>query len=1035
MEDFLAKTNADEVEATPTPSHRSSKHQKTAYSPFVFLFALYYHPAQSQDSTEAYIQSAGRHLDLLAGARGSASGTIGLLHRTLQFCVDQHPYTSIKEELWAVMADATAKALERQTSASLQHNSQTVGIALRSALNIIMFGLRTYPFSSLCSQKAAELYGATCEFAKHYGGDGGVALGVTEPLAKSLLDMHDELSVSAGLEICKSILENGVWPKSRQELEHGRKALWSVSLDPPSKTSTALFDPYDHIYILIDKMSQKGYKELAEQGGMMYVGAIVDYFTAAVHFLLRCPPRIIPSSLKRIQEAIAVFAGDRERAFFPLSVSETVDGTQQAATELCTLWSEVLRFVQHSTMSTDSALLETLEPILVAGLSSPSKEIVNRTITFWNESFGAQDILDYPPKLLPVLRARRTQADIQLPGLGDDDSDSEIVDLPAFAESQGGSPNVHTTEHRSPRPTIKPLNMFLNSPFGTPGLSATGSASKKRTKSSRRSTPIARLRHDDSQLEFAPIECSPSRSAVQESQMLTEHQKEVMARQHGDAQMFPELSSSPGRSESKTRNINKKLDFSSDAARDNGNEALATPTAPADNNPMSDDLPSSPTPRASGHAPEADQMSDDEATDIIDPSSSPPRRAEDLEEDELDRVDETTIITDSYTNQNAAVSETKESDGHDLQAVAVQSESEGVVPSDMVSDNLLPTAQLEREAAAAGTGEESELHEVEEEEKFYSPAQAPHNVNETEDHNSQTPSRIEESFVQQSEQTASPSAVDSTASTPRGSRAGRNKRQRALDATDSPRKKAKKATPSPIKELWRRLTSSPATPKQNDDEDDEIGEEIVVASRPRPSPNSQASQSRSAPEPTTEVETVTDSQEQQHIKRQRGRPRKSYSSQQSSEPEPAVQSQPDPQQPVKRGRGRPRKNPLPQVESSQPTSSAISRKRRASVISTADSTSIVADTPAPAPTTRKAARLSQGATDAGSARREAENVSPKNLLARLYGVLADIPKMVFGGQEEEVEGEGFDERAFDDVLFEMRRAVFEVGRRGREGAQ
>ena len=50
--------------------------------------------------------------------------------------------------------------------------------------------------------------------------------------------------------------------------------------------------------------------------------------------------------------------------------------------------------------------------------------------------------------------------------------------------------------------------------------------------------------------------------------------------------------------------------------------------------------------------------------------------------------------------------------------------------------------------------------------------------------------------------------------------------------------------------------------------------------------------------------------------------------------------------------------------------------------------------------------------------------SPKNILSRLYGVLADIPKMVFGSQE--------DERAMDDVLFEIRREVFEVGRRSRQ---
>lgn len=60
------------------------------------------------------------------------------------------------------------------------------------------------------------------------------------------------------------------------------------------------------------------------------------------------------------------------------------------------------------------------------------------------------------------------------------------------------------------------------------------------------STPPRRLRHDDSQIHFAAIDSSPVGSDFVDSQLLTERQKEVNARQHQDAlAMFSDLRSSP----------------------------------------------------------------------------------------------------------------------------------------------------------------------------------------------------------------------------------------------------------------------------------------------------------------------------------------------------------------------------------------------------------------------------------------------------------------------------------------------------------
>lgn len=88
--------------------------------------------------------------------------------------------------------------------------------------------------------------------------------------------------------------------------------------------------------------------------------------------------------------------------------------------------------------------------------------------------------------------------------------------------------------------------------------SGKAAASRNSPVSARRgvkTTPKARLRHDDSQIQFAAIGSSPLQPELVESQYLTDRQKEVKERQAREAPaMFPEIGSSP-------RNISRPIDY------------------------------------------------------------------------------------------------------------------------------------------------------------------------------------------------------------------------------------------------------------------------------------------------------------------------------------------------------------------------------------------------------------------------------------------------------------------------------------------
>ena len=132
-----------------------------------------------------------------------------------------------------------------------------------------------------------------------------------------------------------------------------------------------------------------------------------------------------------------------------------------------------------------------------------------------------------------------------------------------------------------------------------------------------KTTPTARLRHNDSQIKFTAIESSPLQPELVESQYLTDRQKEVQERQGREAAaMFPEIRSSP-RSNSRRRDCNPpKLVFKS--AQNPGPKSAidedTSPTFPPDAL-MNEYFGSSPTPTSKRSR---ERRSDDS------PSSSPP---------------------------------------------------------------------------------------------------------------------------------------------------------------------------------------------------------------------------------------------------------------------------------------------------------------------------------------------------------------------------------------------------------------------------
>ncbi|KXT17202.1 hypothetical protein AC579_325 [Pseudocercospora musae] len=1000
VEDILTVTSEDGVEVAPTPSHRPSKHHRSACSAFSILYSLYYQPPPALQFDATCRDSAVWLLGLLAGAKGSASSNLGLLYNTLQFCAKTRSNASehLREQLWSAIAVSAGTSLRVQASVSPQRDAGIAGVSVRFAINILLEGLCFAESSHECLQDLARLMEATCLSTKHIAGDGGIVLAVIEPLSKLVSEKTSSTPLSTTLRLYRMLVKHAVWPKNKAELETSRKALWTIHLEPPK---AQVFESFDHFYDLFNGCLKRAYDQTDTSEGDLGKAA-TEALLSTVGFLRKCPHAVLPIAIRKFQAGFVPWIEDTRRIVVPATHSNA-DDSSAVSLGAQDVWSAVLRVISDGYVQKDSTLLGALEPILIAGFSSTSRETVNQAILFWTSHFADQEQLEYPMRLLPVIRARQAQADFNVPGFPRGESQGEVARLPAFAESQ-----IKTSDHRRPLDSTKSTphtwrppaaeNIFIKQHLAAQGLPFDSAAVARATASCALN---ARLRHNDSQVDFAPIE-PLAVSNIAESQPLTDHQKEVRARQYEDAQVFSELSSSPM---ARSTSIFKKLDFSTDPPQGVQGDVNVTPTGHVDGQSMSDDLPSSPTPRGGTIRThdEIDQPSEGEETDV-NPPSSPPRN-----DDKRGPVQEEEDGQEDRTTEALATA-------HDLaaevrQLADVMGDTEGQAPSDLPSDTHLPNAQLQREEAQAA-GDQTTIPSSTDERS--------RGTGQSEDA-PETPSRVENSIVEAgSASEATPSEAGTDAS--KGSR----KRKRGSETALTARKKKPQSPYHRLMNMIRRTSQ--------DDEDD-IEDEIVVAPRNVSSPAN--SPRGREPSPSARLKEAA----------------------------PVEDGPAEPVAPAKRGRGRPPKKASSQDSSRASVAPVAGLKRSASAVSTRSSggdtvTSRVEDTPAPRKarkqrevqfsrdalhsqeslrslrsTRRSEPEVRTDDNEAGSqgtnadiserqqTTRGRQMAQPCSILGRLRGILSDCKSMILGSQEEE--------RQFDDVLFEIRKEVHEARRRAR----
>lgn len=415
-----------------------------------------------------------------------------------------------------------------------------VGHHYRDIVKVLERGIRSTP--QLPWQHWEVLFYALFERARDEAGDAGFAIVCVEPLAKVLLEhVTTESHAAIGMRCATELLSVATQPRDRQAVDAAKRRLWGTVLAGPRSSS---FDTFDNLYKVVNEVLRHLYKDYDAEN----TDSAVNILKEVGGFLDRCNRQLFLRSLLALQDGFLPWVHDEKRklgglnspVFASVSATATVFSATWKLTEIQTrsLWDRLATLIRE--MEQPEQQLESLERVFCASLNSSHRHIVNSSVSLWNTLFQNTANLEYPEELKAVLLRLQPHVDIVLPGL-EVPSGPQAGQQPLFADLMDDEDLPSLRPVPSPRGKTPEAGSLSVPSRRLRHITPTKAISKA---ARRNTTP--RLRHDDSQVQFAAIDPSPLANRQEESQVLTERQKEVRERQKENAALFSDIRSSPG---------------------------------------------------------------------------------------------------------------------------------------------------------------------------------------------------------------------------------------------------------------------------------------------------------------------------------------------------------------------------------------------------------------------------------------------------------------------------------------------------------
>ncbi|KAJ6785384.1 hypothetical protein PWT90_04542 [Aphanocladium album] len=530
MEKKLSMTS-NSFEPILTPSHRNDQPEGTqgvSRIPVLHLFHMFSSPPQGVQDDEEYSTFFSAVFEPFFKDRPRKARLD--LARDLLHQLPRNSTTPFAP--WTLAAQNLSLLISSSSDAptpSLSSNEQLLGPVYREFVSLLDRGLMSHP--NLPSSQWTALFSKVCEHAKAQAGDAGLALAVVEPLAKALADSVlpnaselQPLQLAMAIQASAGLFQAAHMPRDAHAVEAARRRLWGTALTTAKSNSA---DPYYHLYKLGNKCLTVLYsttlKNLRNDDAVSFLRSITGFLgrSSAVDGL---------KLLNKLQQGICVWILDED-----LLLGKDGDAVFGAVQKL---WDQACAIFTGNGMLSKSQF-DDAEPLFTTAFKSKQTYIVNKAAAAWNTLVKDEESVDCSESLKSVVSSLRLKLDIALPGSEAGDfgaqsgrgrEDISFVALSSMSSHQDGQEPDSTAS--SSAPTLRRTSSRKR-------RTAEAVPEPTRTKRSRPSATPKRLRHDNSQIKFAPI--ASSSPVAEESQHLTERQREVRERQREENSLYTEL--------------------------------------------------------------------------------------------------------------------------------------------------------------------------------------------------------------------------------------------------------------------------------------------------------------------------------------------------------------------------------------------------------------------------------------------------------------------------------------------------------------
>ncbi|KAL9638386.1 MAG: hypothetical protein Q9204_001517 [Flavoplaca sp. TL-2023a] len=572
-------------EAAESPSSRSSHSPRYLNTPIMYILGFFVNNSHGTETSALYEEAIYSFLAIALHAASCKRRKLAAL-RQLAADILSRRYVSVPPRIvfWNCLAKETAAALSlSKTKTSVSDSPQYPGQEYRQCILLLELGFREFGHELYPSWKS--LSDVVIKDIEKEVGEAGIVLAYTEPLAGAMWE-GVESSPDASLCYVANIVDQARWPVSRKELERARKQLWGPEQSVPKEAS---LDPFDNLYSVVVTLLTSAYSTPRPVSHH----AVFEFLSSVTSFLHLCPRSMKAVCLKRLQKGLAVWIEDSNDI---LSHTDDDRAHGTLSTAIKRLWKTVLDAIE-SIAKPDSNLLSMLEDLFRAGFQSRHMTIVNNLISMWNHTFARADSLNYPADLRAVLTKLRSRVDLEVPGLVDH-AEPEVPSSPIhYVDSQDEDTEAkHKPAAAEAGRFLKARALHETTHFRKTASHSPNASSARVLRRKPESTPKARLRHDDSQVEFAAIDSSPLNPEADETQHLTDHQKEIRERQENDAPMFSDIRSIRKTPQSAERPLEFILHTRTTSDKPLDVDAEPSPTFPPGDATMNEFLGSSPTP-------------------------------------------------------------------------------------------------------------------------------------------------------------------------------------------------------------------------------------------------------------------------------------------------------------------------------------------------------------------------------------------------------------------------------------------------------